>query len=166
MECHETRVYLAGPLFSEAEKNFNKQLRDLLSSHCSVYLPQDDGGLLVEMVTAGIPPTEATTMIFQKDIEEVKKCDIFLIILDGRTVDEGACVELGLAFGLNKECVGLQTDPRRLLSFGNNPMITGALHRTFHSVDEVVGFFSAASNRYQYLRLAQKKETKLDGAAI
>jgi hypothetical protein len=37
-------VYLAGPLFSEAERGFNIRIRNILSKKYLVYLPQEDGG--------------------------------------------------------------------------------------------------------------------------
>jgi hypothetical protein len=63
--------------------------------------------------------------------DQRKEADALLLILDGRTVDEGAAFELGIAYWRGKRCVGLQTDPRRLLPMGNNPMIACALERVF-----------------------------------
>jgi nucleoside 2-deoxyribosyltransferase len=65
--------------------------------------------------------------VFEGDLEAIRNSDVLLMILDGRAPDEGACFELGYAYSLNKVCVGLQTDVRRLLTIGNNPMIVGAL---------------------------------------
>ncbi len=75
------------------------------------------------------------------DIAALKKCDFVLIVLDGRSVDEGAAFELGYAYALGKVCYGLQTDPRRLLKIGiNNPMIDCALQQVFSSVDDLVAW--------------------------
>jgi nucleoside 2-deoxyribosyltransferase len=52
--------------------------------------------------------------------------------MDGRTIDEGAAFELGYAFALGKACVGLKTDARSLFTFGDNPMIEGAVREIFH----------------------------------
>ena len=49
-------------------------------------------------------------------------------------------VELGIAFGLGKTCIGLQTDLRRLMPLGNNPMVSCALCRTFSSVSDLVSW--------------------------
>jgi hypothetical protein len=48
-----------------------------------------------------------------------------------RSIDEGACFELGYAFALGKTCVGLKTDSRTLFPFGDNPMIEAALRHIF-----------------------------------
>jgi nucleoside 2-deoxyribosyltransferase len=134
---HKQRLYLAGPLFSEAEKKFNQVLKELLSRHFAVYLPQEDGDLLVELIAKGMAPDQAALRVFNHDVEEIGKCDVFLIILDGRAVDEGAAMELGLAYAANKKCYGLRTDPRQLLATGHNPMIACALTKTFCSIKEL-----------------------------
>lgn len=147
-ELHATasKVYLAGPLFSAAEKAFNEQLAARLE-HCGidVYLPQRDGGLIVDLISRGVEPRAAARSIFQRDIEALMECDACLIILDGRTVDEGAAFELGVAYSFRKLCVGLQTDPRRLLPAGNNPMLEGALSDVFETIDQVVDYLSTKS---------------------
>jgi nucleoside 2-deoxyribosyltransferase len=151
------KLYLAGPLFSDAEKEFNRILKRRLEQYIDVYLPQEDGGLVVEMVRAGISEREAWDFVFKKDVEEINDCDVFLIILDGRTVDEGAAVELGIAYALKKECIGLQTDPRRLLPNGNNPMINGAVLTVFCSVQALIQNFVS---RYEAATLLRRRETE------
>lgn len=130
-------VYLAGPLFSEAERKFNHGLKQVLTQYFHVYLPQEDGGLLVEMVKEGVPPELAARKVFDGDMRAIGSCDMFLIILDGRTVDEGAAFELGVAYTMGKPCYGLKTGPRQLLATGNNPMIDRPLQRIFQSAGEL-----------------------------
>jgi nucleoside 2-deoxyribosyltransferase len=125
------KLYMAGPLFSEAELEFNRKIRDLLSDFFEVYLPQEDGGLFVDMVAKGVAVEEASKSVFLMDLDKLESCNIFLIILDGRVIDEGAAFELGIAFAQGKACFGLRTDPRQLLATGNNPMIEAALKEVF-----------------------------------
>jgi nucleoside 2-deoxyribosyltransferase len=138
IESHHYHVYLASPLFSEAEKNFNAHLTSELERYVTVYLPQRDGGLMSEMVSIGIPSDIAACHVFQRDMEAIKKADYLIAILDGRAIDEGVAFELGIAYSQAKRCVGLQTDSRRLAMWGNNPMITGALESVFISVDDLI----------------------------
>ena len=70
---------------------------------------------------------EARKHIFEKDLEAIKDCDVFLFILDGRAPDEGACVELGIAYALGKICVGFKTDCRSLINGNDSLMIKGCL---------------------------------------
>ena len=128
------RLYLAGPLFSLAEKEFNSRLKALLSEYFEVFLPQEDGGLLVEMIREGTPAAAANRRVFDIDVAAIEWCDCILIILDGRAVDEGAAFELGYAYACEKECVALQTDSRRLFANQNNPMIDVAVQSIFTDI--------------------------------
>ena len=123
-----TRIYIAGPLFSKAELDFNEDLNGFLikQGYCT-FLPQKDGMELEVLLSNGMPKEEAMQKIFELDIKEVLKCDILLLIMDGRIPDEGACVELGLAFGVGKKCVGIKTDVRSMIDGLDNPMIIGCL---------------------------------------
>lgn len=136
-ESNRRRLYFAAPLFCEAELDFNRRARDVLTSTFDVYLPQEEGGLLREMMRDGVPAQDAARLVFQRDLEALRTCSVLLISLDGRTIDEGAAVELGFAYALGKPCYGLQTDARRMLSIGNNPMIDCALRRVFRSLEEL-----------------------------
>jgi len=68
----------------------------------------------------------------------IRNCDLLVIVLDGRSVDEGAAFELGYAYAIGKPCYGLQTDPRRLLPFGNNPMLQHALKAVVSNVRDLM----------------------------
>ena len=131
------RLYVAAPLFCEAELDFNRRVRDALGSAFDVYLPQEDGGLLRDMMMDGVPPEDAARLVFERDLEALRTTEVLIISLDGRTVDEGAAFELGFAYALGKPCYGLQTDTRRLLPSGNNPMIEFSLRSVFRSLEEL-----------------------------
>jgi nucleoside 2-deoxyribosyltransferase len=134
---HRPRLYLAGPLFSEAELTYNRSIERLLSKYFSVYLPQRDGNLFVDVISSGYTVNEAQRQVFESDCNALADCGVFLLIMDGRVIDEGAAFELGLAYAQGKMCCGLQTDPRRLLPHGNNPMISSALSAVFSSTQEL-----------------------------
>ena len=140
MQQHEPwrpLIYLAAPLFSEAELSYNLLLASILERHVDVYLPQRDGGKLVDLVAQGVETNLAYKSIFDRDVEALKDADVLFLLMDGRSIDEGAAFELGYAAALKKSCVGLQTDPRRLLPLGNNPMIQVPLKLVFRNIDEV-----------------------------
>ena len=132
------RVYFAGPLFSAAERVFNLRLTEKLEAKgYQVYLPQRDG------VESQKPPYNQMDhhalqqAIFEMDRDNVFQADIFLFVLDGRVPDEGACVELGLAYGQrhflgqDKLIIGLHTDMRGAFPEAKlNAMLTGALDIT------------------------------------
>ncbi len=68
--------------------------------------------------------------MFHLDKSRILDADVFLFVLDGRVPDEGACVELGIAYGQNylqkgeKLLVGIHTDTRATFIGGRlNPMV-------------------------------------------
>ncbi len=60
-------LYLAGPLFTEAERSFNETLRDVLSEFFDVFLPQE-AGLIGEMMKHGIGPSESSQKIARRRV--------------------------------------------------------------------------------------------------
>jgi nucleoside 2-deoxyribosyltransferase len=124
-------VYFAGPLFSVAEQHFNLMLTEQLERMgFSVFLPQRDG------VEGNKPPyqqmsrEERRRALFALDTQQLLASDIFLFILDGRIPDEGACVELGMAYqhrestGVHRHILGFHSDCRAaFLSAKLNPML-------------------------------------------
>lgn len=128
-------VYLAGPMFSKGEKDFNLEITKVLEDHgYKVFLPQRDG--LEAPKLEGKTPEEKTRMIFDKDYNEVMKADIVFMVLDGRVPDEGACVELGLGYANNKRCYGIKSDPRSVeLDMDLNPLIAGCFIKLFEDYD-------------------------------
>lgn len=124
-------IYFAAPLFSRAERLFNLSLTQRLEEQgFTVFLPQRDGVEKSKPPYNSMGEEERRQAIFQLDKRQIFACDIFLFLLDGRVPDEGACVELGMAYcqrelqGCKKLLVGLQTDSRAVsLSSKLNPMI-------------------------------------------
>ena len=116
------KVYLAGPMFSQAERNFNKALTGHLRllSH-EVFLPQERDA---NMQRQESDHTEANRAIFEDDLQGVRDCDILIAILDGNVVDDGTCVEIGIAYSEGKIVYALNTDFRQ---WDPNLMIVGCL---------------------------------------
>ncbi len=124
-------IYFAGPLFSKAEQAFNLELAELLEAKgFEVFLPQRDG------VESSKPPynkmskAKRRKVMFELDRDKIQACDIFLMILDGRVPDEGASVELGMAYVFKqlqqpeKQLIGLHTDSRAAFMGSKlNPML-------------------------------------------
>ncbi len=154
------KIYIAGPLFSEAEREFNTKLNKfLINLGYQTFLPQHDGHELSKFISNEKEKIEIMEEIFKLDISEVKKCDILIFIADGRVPDEGACVELGYAFSLGKECIGLKTDCRTFMDNLDNPMIIGALkNRIVNNFHELAICLSEINSTIQ-LSASQKEES-------
>src|SRR5262249_18618211 len=117
------RAYYAAPLFNDMERAFNEGLVKEMEQYLDVFLPQRDGGLMMRLVKQGIAPAVAEKIVFSKDLEAMRNADIIVAVLDGANIDEGVAFEIGYMHALDKYRIGLQTDMRRLLPTGNNPMI-------------------------------------------
>jgi nucleoside 2-deoxyribosyltransferase len=130
-------IYFAAPLFCQAERAFNLQLtQELEERGFTVFLPQRDGVEISKPPYNEMAGDELRQTIFAVDRDKILEADVFLFVLDGRVPDEGACVELGIAYGQkhllqrDKLLVGLQTDMRAPFAFLGaklNPMIHCAL---------------------------------------
>lgn len=130
------KVYFAAPLFNAAEREYNLKIVSVLESYgYEVFLPQRDGFLAPEL--EGLTEEEKIDKIFRKDKEEVLSADILFMMLDGRAPDEGACVELGIAYTAGKRCYGFKSDARSVeLDMDLNPMITGCFVKLFYDLNE------------------------------
>jgi hypothetical protein len=120
------------------ERNHNMDITSRLEKHIDVFLPQRDGGLMMNHVRDGMSPDRAAHLVFEKDLSAMEHADVLIALLDGSTIDEGVAFETGYMFALRKTCVGLQTDVRRALPTGNNPMIGCSMQPIFQSVLELV----------------------------
>ena len=122
-------------MFNHAEKEFNLKVAKVLEAHgYQVFLPQRDGIEAAKL--EGKTEEEMIKMIFALDATEVKNADIVFMNIDGRVPDEGACVELGMAYGIGKRCYGFKTDTHSVeLGLDMNPMISGCMIRIFKNYD-------------------------------
>ncbi|MCX9025244.1 MAG: nucleoside 2-deoxyribosyltransferase [Candidatus Methanoperedens sp.] len=100
-------VYLAAPLFSEAECDFNRRLRDLIiTAGFQVFLPQEDSN--------NIHVDNRQEIIFNKNLAALDGSDIIVAVIDGADVDSGTAWEIGYAYSKGKPVLGLKTDFRTL----------------------------------------------------
>ena len=101
------RIYLAAPLFSQAEQDFNKNLAAKLKArHFDVFLPQEIGD------TDENRGCQEHESIFSRNIQAIKGADILLAIVDGADADSGTSWEMGYARGIGKPVVAFRTDFR------------------------------------------------------
>jgi nucleoside 2-deoxyribosyltransferase len=129
------RLYFAGPLFSNAERQFNAALASRIeAAGFTVFLPQRDGAERDRPPYASMTREQRRAAMFELDTTEIVACDIFLIILDGRVPDEGAAFELGVAYACKrlqysaKRLIGLHTDARAaFIGAKLNPMLAAPL---------------------------------------
>jgi nucleoside 2-deoxyribosyltransferase len=146
VENHNMKIYFAGPLFNEAERSFNRDLaRQLENGGFHVFLPQRDGVEANKPPYDQMPREERRKAMFELDRDKILDCDIFLFVLDGRIPDEGACVELGIAYtekmirGTKRFIIGLHTDSRAaFIKSKLNPMLKLCLDQLVESPEELL----------------------------
>ncbi|MGH0036572.1 MAG: nucleoside 2-deoxyribosyltransferase [Myxococcota bacterium] len=113
------RVYLAGPLFSQAERRWNRELARLLEqAGCRVNLPQDTAS---EPLQRDPPDFEGC---FRLCREGVAGCDVVVAILDGADADSGTCWECAYAYARGIPVVAVRTDLRAGEEAGMNLMLS------------------------------------------
>jgi nucleoside 2-deoxyribosyltransferase len=141
-------VYFAAPLFNRRERQFNESLVQQLECYVDVFLPQRDGTLLVDMLAAGVPQCVAERRVFEQDCKAMTHANLLIAVLDGGHIDEGVAFEIGFAHALHKPCIGLQTDVRRALLSGNNPMIAQGLNEILSDPEALVSWIATYVHKY------------------
>ena len=136
------KVYLAAPLFSEGERQFNERIDEIIRS-CGheTYLPQRDGGCVADLPDM-INGKPKRTYLFHLDCEHMDWCDAVLFLFDGRVPDEGACFELGYCFAKGKRCIGYKTDARSFIDGSDNVMLHGSVEVVLHDENGLREFFT------------------------
>ena len=126
------KIYLAGPLFSAAEREFNVLLADRLriAGH-KVWLPQESE-----------QRSMSARQIFEKDVEGVDWAEVVVANMDGPDPDSGTCWECGYAYQ-KKPVIVFRTDFRASDEPGKAPfnlMLTesasACLDLTFEDTDK------------------------------
>ena len=102
-------VYLAAPLFSDAECDFNSKLRDELEGlGMSVFLPQEHSN------DTNAQRDARQEGIFNKNVATIDETDMMVAVLDGVDVDSGTAWEIGYAYARGLPVYGMRTDFRTL----------------------------------------------------
>jgi nucleoside 2-deoxyribosyltransferase len=136
------KLYYAGPLFTNAEREWNIRLaRALEAAGHEVFLPQTQ------------EPGKTAAAIFRTDVEAIDWADALVAVMDGSDPDSGTAWECGYAYG-KKPVILLRTDFRAWSMEGAstyNPMLTEsatiALELPYAAMDEVVDAVLGALSR-------------------
>ena len=113
-------IYLAGPLFSLAQRRFNEEFAKALEQSLipsMVILPQEHAAKLDE--AAGF-----AERMYRFALDAINHSDVVVAILDGSDADSGTCIELGYAKAKGKLIVGVRTDFRTGEDRGLNLMVS------------------------------------------
>ena len=114
------KIYLAGPLFNLAEKEFNVRFAEAIESRMKdveVILPQERAPKFLHL-------ENGMKLVFEDCLKMVAEADIVIAILDGSDADSGTGVELGYAYAVKTPIVGVRTDFRISEDRGLNLMLS------------------------------------------
>ncbi len=101
------RVYLAGPLFSDAERNWNIRIAEFLRSYAyDVYLPQEVGD------STAMRGMDAHQEIFSQNHTALDASDLVVAVIDGADADSGTAWEMGYAYARGIPVYAIRTDFR------------------------------------------------------
>ena len=118
-------IYLAGPLFSMAERRFNAEFAKALEVSIvpsMVILPQDHAAKIGES-------TGFAERMYTFALDAINHSDVVVAILDGADSDSGTCIEIGYAKAKGKLIVGVRTDFRAGEDRGLNLMVSNICSR-------------------------------------
>ncbi len=112
-------IYLAGPLFTEAERDWHRKTKGLLLEQASRRGEPIEILWPYELITA----EEITALgvgsraeIFRRCKTELDRADVLIALLDGTQVDDGTAWEIGYFFATKAAeatIIGIRTDFRR-----------------------------------------------------
>jgi Nucleoside 2-deoxyribosyltransferase len=103
------RIYLAAPLFTDAEKLYNAQLRDRLCQEgYDTYLPQEQGE------DARYREKKDDPSIFARHLQALDHTDLLIALCDGPDADSGTAWEAGYAYAKGIPVIALRTDNRTI----------------------------------------------------
>jgi len=101
-------IYLAAPLFTEAERVYNLSIAECLEKNFfEVYLPQQAGD------DSDRRNKDEQVWIFSNNLKSLQNADIIVANIDGADADSGTAWEMGYAFAHGKPVIALRTDFRR-----------------------------------------------------
>ena len=138
------RVYLAGPLFSLAERRFMAHLRDRVAALPGIAALWP-GDLFADDDLEAMGPA-AKAHIFRGCVDGLAGCDLVTAVLDGPQVDDGTAWEVGFAHARGMPAWGLRTDFRVAGDTAHslvNCMIECSLERTFRDVEPLLDALAA-----------------------
>ncbi|HZZ72375.1 MAG TPA: nucleoside 2-deoxyribosyltransferase [Pirellulales bacterium] len=166
---HLHRVYCAGPLFNEAERQEMNQIAAVLRrAGFEPFVPHADGMEFAQvhpfLVARGCDPAEVGQLlhaaVFALDLYQVLAgCGSVVFNMNGRVPDEGAVAEAAMAWTLGKVVVLFKEDARSMIAGRDNPLLAGMTE--FHVETDLAGLGAALARRIAEHPLGADWQTRL-----
>src|ERR1700682_2811005 len=98
-------IYIAGPLFTLAERRVNDLLMDATIDHIAHLECFEPSSWLPQEQCLALDPKG----IGRVCLAALDNADIVVAILDGPDPDSGTCIEMGYAYAKGKKIIGVRT---------------------------------------------------------
>ena len=125
------RVYLAAPLFTQAQRRWNRQFAEALAAAWprTTGLDHEIEVILPQAFAAPEDDEGRFQVLFERCIVEIDQADAVVTVLEGADADSGAAFEHGYAFAKGKPIVGVRSDVRDNRVHGLNIMLDQTCRR-------------------------------------
>jgi len=132
----KARIYLSGPLFSEAEIAWGRHIKVALEEAL-----RDVEVIWPHELVAGSPAE-----IFEANLKALDDCDLLVAILDGPQVDDGTAWEVGYFYSKGLRVLGIRTDFRKAGESEHsrvNLMVESACFALAESIEQLVSLLGS-----------------------
>jgi len=154
------RVYIAGPLFSEQDREMLLSIEKAFATAGIVcFLPHREVGDL-SVLKRNVGEEAARQYIFDSDLGGVTSCAAVCALLDGPDVDSGTATEMGFAHALGKPVFGLCTDEIRRGRTINN-MVWGVCDRGTRIHASITNLVSAVVDTFLRQHKMMRSESQV-----
>lgn len=117
-------VYFAAPFFSAAERDLNYRLIAAMETKgLKVFSPARDGIVAKDELASYEDWKRIAARVWGCDTAAINDSRVLFAVIDGRSIDEGVCVEIGFAAAKMKPIVAFSSDDRKQFPWGHNPMV-------------------------------------------
>ncbi len=133
-------VYYAAPFFNASERELNARIISVLEAQgLRVFSPSRDGIIAKEEMDRSASWADVAARVWECDTQAIVNSRAMLAVIDGRSIDEGVCVEIGFAAAMKKPIVAFNSDDRMQFVWGHNPMVVHPILAIVSSPDEAWG---------------------------
>jgi len=131
------KIYIAGPLFNDHEKNYLESIAfELERNGYDCFLPhRDQPPEVKESDLKGTDMSqEIKDLIFKTDLDALDAADLTVALLTGQDIDSGTSAEIGHTYAKEKPVIAINANERRY----RNLFVEGMLTVTVNNIDQII----------------------------
>ena len=130
------KIYIAGPLFNEHERDYLEAIAlNLEKEGFNCFLPHRDltGVDESELKTTSMSQN-TKNKIFVADLSALKEADLTVALITGWDIDSGTSAEIGYTFANGKPIIGIDASERRF----RNLFVEGMIAEKVHKISAII----------------------------